>query len=162
AQHRPGRDPADRQRPGPARARAALRHRGGDPMKRGHEHDGSPPSGDTAASSAAVSNPPGLAQLAYRAGDFAPFRRALLSPLPGEQHLVNWAPGRGDLGLQALEWWAYLADILTFYNERIANGSYLGTTAAQPGPSSAAGLAALLGYRDTPAVTATGLVAAIR
>jgi len=131
-------------------------------MTNGNERDGSPPPGDAAASSAPVSNPPGLAQLAYRAGDFATFRRALLSPLPGEQQLVNWAPGPGDLGLQALEWWAYLADILTFYNERIANGSYLGPAAAQPGPSSAAGLAALLGYRNTPAVTATGVVAAIR
>ena len=81
-----------------------------------------------------VSNPPGLTQIAYRAGDFAAFRRALLSPLPGEQQLAGWSPGAGDLGLQALEWWAYLADILTFYNERIANGSYLrhGRRAARP------------------------------
>jgi hypothetical protein len=107
-------------------------------------------------------NPPGLPQVAYRAGDFAAFRRALLSPLPGEQQLVNWAPGPGDLGLQALEWWAYLADILTFYNERIANNDYLGTAVAQQGPSNAAGLAALLGYLAPPAITATGVVAAIR
>lgn len=107
-------------------------------------------------------NPPGLAQIAYRAGDFASFRRALLSPLPGEQQLAGWAPGAGDLGLQALEWWAYLADILTFYNERIANGSYLGTAAAQPGPQHAAALVRLIGYLASPAVTATGVVAAIR
>ena len=43
-----------------------------------------------------------------------------------------------------LEWWAYLADVLTFYNERYANESYLGT-ATQPG--STANLVALLGYR---------------
>ena len=109
-----------------------------------------------------VSNPPGQSQIAYRAGDFAAFRRALLSPLAGEQQLANWSPSTGDLGLQALEWWAYLADILTFYNERIANGSYLGTAVAQPGPQNAAGLAALLGYLTTPGVTATGVVAAIR
>jgi len=123
-------------------------------MTAGHErdHTGSPP----------VSNPPGQPQIAYRAGDFAAFRHALLSPLAGEQQLVNWSPGTGDLGLQALEWWAYLADILTFYNERIANGSYLGTAVAQPGPQNAAWLAALLGYLTTPAVTATGVVAAIR
>ncbi|HET9080122.1 MAG TPA: hypothetical protein VFO01_06360 [Trebonia sp.] len=109
-----------------------------------------------------VSNPPGLPQIAYRTGDFATFRRALLTPLPGEQQLSAWSPRPGDLGLQALEWWAYLADILTFYNERIANGSYLGTAAAQPGPQNAAGLAKLLGYLATPAITATGVVAAIR
>jgi hypothetical protein len=123
-------------------------------MTDGHERDGGGPP--------PVSNPPGLPQITYRAGDFASFRRALLAPLAGEQQLVNWSPSAGDLGLQALEWWAYLADILTFYNERIANGSYLGPAVAQPGPQNAAGLAMLLGYLTTPAITATGVVAAIR
>ena len=126
-------------------------------MTRGHERGGSPPGSDPA-----VSNPPGQTQLAYRAGDFAAFRHALLSPLPDERQLAGWSPGAADLGLQALEWWAYLADILAFYNERIANGSYLGTAVAQPGPQNAAGLAALLGYLAMPAITATGVVAAIR
>ena len=131
--------------------------RGGEP--RGGEFSGG---GSPAVASAPVSNPPGLTQIAYRAGDFATFRRALLSPLPDEQQLAGWSPSAGDPGLQALEWWAYLADILTFYNERIANGSYLGTAVAQPGPQNAAGLAMLLGYLTTPAITATGVVAAIR
>jgi hypothetical protein len=109
-----------------------------------------------------VSNPPGLDQIAYRVATFAGFRRALLTPLAGEQQLVGWSPGPGDLGLQILEWWAYLADILTFYNERIANGSYLRTAAAQPGPQHAAGLVRLLGYVTAPAITATGSVAVIR
>lgn len=107
-------------------------------------------------------SPPGLTQIGYRAGDFASFLDALLTPLPEEQQLTDWAPGAGDLGLMVLEWWAYLADILTFYNERIANGSYLPTAAAQPGPPHAAGLAALLGYRPAPAITATGAVAVLR
>ena len=128
-------------------------------MTNGHKREGG---GLPGAGRTPLGNPPGLPQIAYRAGDFAAFRRALLSPLAGEQQLTNWAPNAGDLGLQALEWWAYLADILTFYNERIANGSYLGTAVAQPGPSSAAGLAALLGYLATPAVTATGVVAVTR
>ena len=58
-----------------------------------------------------------------------------------------------------LEWWAYLADILTFYNERIANESYLRTAAL---PDSVAGLVALLGYRPRPAIGAVGAVAALR
>ena len=110
-----------------------------------------------------TANPAGLTQIAYRVADFAGFRRALLTPLTGEQQLASWSPGTGDLGLQALEWWAYLGDILTFYNERIANGSYLRTAAAQPGPQpNAAALARLLGYLPTPAITATGVIAAIR
>jgi Baseplate J-like protein len=98
------------------------------------------------------------AAIGYRAGDFASFRRALLRPLPGEQAITDWRPVPGDLGLQVLEWWAYLADVLSFYNERYANESYLGT-ATQRG--NIANLAALLGYQPTPGIAATGTLAAI-
>jgi predicted phage baseplate assembly protein len=106
-----------------------------------------------------VSNPPGLAQIAYRADDFTGLRQAMLRPRPGETAIGSWRPAPGDLGLQILEWWAYLGDILTFYNERIANESYL-RTATQP--SSLANLVALLGYEPGPGIAATGQVAAIR
>ena len=46
---------------------------------------------------------------------------------PASRPAARWRPAPGDLGLQVLEWWAYLGDILTFYNERIANESYLRT-----------------------------------
>ena len=52
----------------------------------------------------------------------------------------------------------YIADILTFYNERIANQDYL-RTADQP--ESVAHLIALLGYRPRPAIAATGILAAL-
>jgi hypothetical protein len=106
-----------------------------------------------------VTNPPGLAQISYRLDDFTGFRRALLRPLPGEQAIGTWRPALGDIGLQILEWWAYLGDVLTFYNERIANESYL-RTAARPG--SVAGLVALLGYEPAPGIAATGTVAMLR
>ena len=84
-----------------------------------------------------VSNPGGLRRIAYRVGDFAPFRHALLRHLDGETELAVWRPTAGsDLGLQVVDWWAYVADILTFYNERIANEAYLGT--AHPRRASAA------------------------
>jgi hypothetical protein len=98
------------------------------------------------------------AAIAFRAGDFASFRRALLRPLPGEQAISGWRPAPGDLGLQVLEWWAYVADVLCFYNERYANESYVGT-AMQPG--SVANLVALLGYRPGPGIAATGTLAAV-
>lgn len=104
-------------------------------------------------------NPPGLAQISCRTDDFTGFRRALLRPLPGEQAIGPWRPAPGDLGLQVLEWWAYLGDVLTFYNERIANESYL-RTATQPG--SVANLVALLGYQPAPGLAATGTLAAVR
>jgi len=106
-----------------------------------------------------VSNPPGLTQIAYRADDFTGFRQALLRPRTDETAIGTWRPAAGDLGLQILEWWAYLGDILTFYNERIANESYLRTATM---PASVANLVALLGYQPAPGIAATGYVAAMR
>jgi hypothetical protein len=131
--------------------------------------NGSPPSSPPASTSACpcevpqdpqvVTNPPGLTSISDRVDDFTGFRRALLRPLPGEQALGIWRPAAGDLGLQFLEWWAYIADVLTFYNERIANESYLGTAQC---PASIAGLAGLSGYVPSPGLAATGQVGAIR
>lgn len=106
-----------------------------------------------------VFNGPGLPAIAYRVGDFSVFRRALLEPRPDEQALLGWHPAPGDLGLQMLEWWAYLADILTFYNERVANEDYLRTAEL---PASVNHLVALLGYTPRPAIAAVGKVVAIR
>ena len=87
-------------------------------------------------------------------GDFAPFRHALLRHLAGETELDIWQPTAGsDLGLQVLDWWAYIADILTFYNERIANEDYLGTASLD---TSVRRLVGLLGYRPRPGIGATG------
>jgi hypothetical protein len=108
---------------------------------------------------AVIFNSPGLATIRYRAGDFISFREALLRRLDGEQALRSWRPGAGgDLGVQMLEWWAYVADVLTFYNERIANQAYLGTADL---PESVQRLIRILGYRPRPGIGATGFVAAI-
>ncbi len=106
-----------------------------------------------------ISNVPRLSTLQYRVGDFLTFRHQLLSPLPSEQALINWRPSaKGDLALQMVEWWAYLADILTFYNERIANQSYLRTADLE---ESVKRLIRLLGYRPRPGIGAYGRVAAL-
>jgi predicted phage baseplate assembly protein len=123
-----------------------------------------------------ISNPPGLSAINYRVGDYTSFRDNLLQNLPGEVELKGWRPADdgGDLALQLLEWWAYVADILTFYNERIANRSYLGTAVLQTlaqtppaaGSSGAAGLpddptliAQVAGFRTSPGLAATGQIA---
>ncbi len=106
-----------------------------------------------------ISNTPGLSTLQYRVGDFLTFRHQLLLPLPDEQELLNWRPSaKGDLALQMVEWWAYLADILTFYNERIANQSYLRTADME---ESVKRLIRILGYRPRPGIGAYGTVAAL-
>ena len=106
-----------------------------------------------------ISNPPGLAAIQYRVGDYTSFREALLEALPGEVELANWKPtASGDLALQMIEWWAYIADILTFYNERIANEDYLGTAVLD---QSVHRLVDLLGYRPRPGIGATATLAAL-
>ncbi|HEY6393612.1 MAG TPA: baseplate J/gp47 family protein [Bryobacteraceae bacterium] len=105
-----------------------------------------------------VTNAAGLTVIRYRLGDFAAFREALIRPQPGEVELLSWRPtAKGDLGQQMLEWWAYLADILTFYNERAANESYLRTAVL---PESLNRMIRILGYRPRPGLGATGVVAA--
>ena len=86
-------------------------------------------------------NLPQLCQ-SYRVGDYVSFRQAVLTPLfqpaiptplPIEQTLsVNGVPvwrtgGAGDLAVMIAEWFAYIADVVSFYNERIANQDYLRT-----------------------------------
>jgi len=151
---RPRPHPAPRRRPESPRGRLVARDRGRRQVSPvaacGCESEQDPQ---------VVWNPPGLSNIAYRVDRFSGFRRALLEALPDETALLGWRPPAGDLGLQTLEWWAYLADILTFYNERIANESYL--RCAQL-PASVTGLVALLGYEPRPAIAAVGQVAAIR
>jgi len=102
----------------------------------------------------------------FRAGDFNSFRTALLTPLASEVSLTAWNSGRGidsdpsviDLAVMMVEWFAYLADILTFYNERIANEDYLRTCILPPTP---AVLVNLLGYIPRPTIGATGFLGAL-
>ena len=107
-----------------------------------------------------ISNTPGRDRISYRVGDYISFREALLRPRLGETELTkNWRPGAsGDLAVQMVEWWAYLADILTFYNEVIANEDYLRTADL---PESVKRLILLLGYRPRPGIGATGTLAAL-
>jgi hypothetical protein len=110
-------------------------------------------------------NPPGRDRVAYRVGDFTAFREALLLPptadagLPAEEELLRWRPGEaGDLAVQMAEWWAYLADILTFYNERGLSEALLRTALL---PESVRRLIGILGYRPRPGIGARATVAAL-
>lgn len=116
-----------------------------------------PCNGDPA--SKTIDNLPGLSTIEYRVGDFVSFRQALLHSQPGETNLRDWRPGAsGDLAVQMIEWWAYVSDILTFYNARILNNGLLRTADE---PESVNRLVRLLGYRPRPGLGATGLVALV-
>ena len=126
---------------------------------------------------AAIATPvnlPELSHIGFRIGTYADFRRAVLTPLfqpalpdpiPLEETLsVAGVPvwrtdGVGDLGVMVAEWFAYVADVLTFYNEQIANQDFLRTADL---PESVNNLIAILGYRPRPAIGAKGYVAALR
>jgi hypothetical protein len=100
---------------------------------------------------------PALSHIAYRVGTYASFRSAVLTPLAGDTTVWR-TDGQGDLAVMIAEWFAYIADILTFYNERIANQDYLRTADL---PESVTHLIALLGYRPRPAIGAFGSLAAL-
>lgn len=105
----------------------------------------------------AVSNRPGLPEIGYRLGTFSTFRAALLAGASRTPELRRWTAREGsDYGVALLEQWAYLADILAFYQERIANEAFLRTARR---PESVQWLAESLGYRPAPALSALAALA---
>jgi hypothetical protein len=110
-----------------------------------------------------IGTPPGRDRIDYRIGNFVTFRHALLRSLvdpPGpESELTSWQPNAdGDLAVQMVEWWAYLGDILAFYNERIANETYLRTATL---PENVRRLVRTIGYRPRPGIAAKGQLVAL-
>ena len=82
------------------------------------------------ADAARLTNRPGLDALRYRVGTYATFlatMKARLSAdeLRGLERLTRARPN--DPAIALLDAWATVADVLTFYQERIANEGYLRT-----------------------------------
>ncbi|MEA2428751.1 MAG: hypothetical protein QOF37_2379, partial [Thermoleophilaceae bacterium] len=106
-----------------------------------------------------VWNRPGLPEVAYRMGTYGDFREAMLQRVAREPALRPWtARTDDDYGMAVLDLWSYVADILTFYQERTANEAFL-RTARMPG--SVRRLAALLGYVPAPGLAAEARLAFI-
>ncbi len=108
--------------------------------------------------------PAGLTSLPRQLVGFAEVRQRLLerlsNPNDAERNaaLGPWRPSGDDYGLMLLEMWAYVADVIAFYDERIANESYLGTAVRRP---SLRRLVELIGYTPRGGIAATSVVAAI-
>ncbi len=103
---------------------------------------------------AAKFNRAGLPAIAYRIGAYADFRQTLLARLsstdyPALAPLTTRAPD--DFTIALCDSFAVLADVLTFYQERIANESWLGTATER---RSVLMLARLIGYQLAPGVAA--------
>jgi predicted phage baseplate assembly protein len=115
-----------------------------------------------------TANRPGLAALRYRAGTHGTFMETMKARLatmtvdaPGAdgQTIERFRPLTGlttrdasDPAITLLDAWASVADIVTFYQERIANEGYLRTATER---RSILELARLVGYALQPGVAAT-------
>jgi hypothetical protein len=106
-----------------------------------------------------VFNPPGLPAIGYRIGTYATFRAALIEQLGSSlalRALTTREPS--DYALAFLDSWAYIADILTFYNERTINEAFLRTAKLR---DSVVRLSAMVGYDPSPGLAATAPLAFI-
>ena len=106
-----------------------------------------------------ITNRPGLSAIAYRVGTQAAFKSSLLAELSDPDFLAL-VPLRtradSDFTIALLDAWAVALDILSFYQERLANESYLRTAVDQ---RSVIELARLVGYTPSPGVGASAFVA---
>ncbi len=102
--------------------------------------------------------PPGLPVLPRQIGLFPAFRAALLEDASHEPGLSEGWRGREseDFGVMLLEMMAYVADVLAFYDQWIANESYLRTATQM---LAARRLTGLIGYLPRPATAARVLMA---
>jgi predicted phage baseplate assembly protein len=104
-------------------------------------------------------NRPGLRELHYRVGTHATFLETMVARLSSHRledgrrplkRLTTRAPD--DPAIALLDAWATIADVLTFYQERIANEGYLLTAIER---RSILELGRLVGYRLRPGVAAS-------
>jgi len=112
-----------------------------------------------------LANRPGLSALIYRIGTYSSFfetMKARLSSLDfalpsGALPLARLTTRDStDPAIALLDGWAVVGDVLTFYQERIANEGYLRTAIER---QSVVNLAALVGYTLRPGVAASVFLA---
>jgi hypothetical protein len=110
-----------------------------------------------------IYNRPGLPSILYRIGDYPSFRKYLLSLLSqeinGSRPLAKLTTrASDDPAIALLDAWAVVGDVLTFYQERIANEGYLRTATER---LSVLELARAIGYELNPGVAASTYLAFI-
>lgn len=114
--------------------------------------------GVSAKTPAAIDNRPGLSAIAYRIGTQPTFKQSLLAGLAGGPAPLRDLTTRDDddFTIALLDAWAAVGDVLTFYQERIANENYLRTATER---LSLIEMARLIGYRPKPGIAATAWLA---
>lgn len=102
----------------------------------------------------AIGNRPGLSSIAYRVGDYGRFFASMKARLSSSDYpaLARLSSRQSDdFSMALLDSTAMVLDVLTFYQERLANESYLRTAQQR---RSLLELGALVGYRLNPGVAA--------
>ncbi len=104
-----------------------------------------------------LANPPGLSALAYRVGTYGSFKQSLLAGLAGPGGIPGLTTrADDDPAIALLDATALMLDVLTFYQERIANEGYLRTATER---RSVLELARAIGYELKPGVAASTYLA---
>jgi hypothetical protein len=106
----------------------------------------------------AIENRPGLSTIRYRVGDHARFKESLLAGLsraamPALRDLTTRSDDDFSIGL--LDACAVMADVLAFYQERIANEAFLRTATER---LSIGYIARLIGYQLRPGAAARAML----
>jgi hypothetical protein len=99
-----------------------------------------------------IANPPGRSAIAYRVGTHGQFVASQLARLSSRKYpelagLTTREPD--DFAIALLDGWAVVADVLTFYQERIATEGYLRTATEL---ESLTALGRLVGHEPRPAL----------
>ena len=104
-------------------------------------------------------NRAGLPAISYRVGSWATFKESMLARLSSSDHPALTAlktRDGDDFTIAFLDATSVVMDILTFYQERLANESYLRTAVQR---RSLTELSRLIGYEPAPGVSASTYVA---
>jgi hypothetical protein len=106
-----------------------------------------------------IANRPGLSKLFYRIGTHASFLETMMARLSSRDYPeLSGLTTRdaADPSIALLDAWAMVADVLTFYQERIANEGYLRSATER---RSILELARLVGYKLRPGVASSVFLA---
>lgn len=103
------------------------------------------------AANPANGNPPGLATIDYRSGTHSTVLRRMLAALGSALPALD-PSASDDPAVALLDAWATVADVVTFYQERIANEGFLRTATER---RSVLELAREIGYELRPGVAAS-------
>ncbi len=103
-----------------------------------------------------IHNESHLPVINYRIGTYSTFLESMYKSIPTKSALERWTNRQpNDWGVVLMEMWAYLADILSYYQERIANEAFLNTSVLD---ESSIESFYLINYKPIPGLASSSLV----